>query len=180
MNSLAPPQPPSTPPRPANTPEMPPTPRPTRQRPPPGYYAALQNGQVATLAADVIFQPAKSDLADEHTLTSHFGLAAVEPEVMLQQALNGPDAVEWQEAIDYEISQLERLGTWKVVDSPPGVNLIPCHYVLAMKRGPDGEKLCARLVANNQCQKYGIDYFKTFAPTSNMATIHTVLAMAAQ
>jgi hypothetical protein len=71
---------------------------------------------------------------------------------------------------------------WKIVDSPPGANLIPCHYVLATKHGPDREKLKlhVRLVANGQHQKYGINYFETFMLTSNMATIHTVLTMAAQ
>jgi hypothetical protein len=109
-------------------------------------------------------------------------LAAAEPEPTLQQALNGPDAVEWKEAVDYEISQLEKLGTWEITDLPRGANVIPCHYVLATKRGPDGEKLKlrARLVANGQRQKFGVDYFDTFAPTANMITIRTVLTMAAQ
>jgi hypothetical protein len=59
------------------------------------------------------------------------------------------------------------------VDPPPHANLIPCHFVLATKRGPNGEKLKlrARLVANGQRQKYGVDYFDTFAPTSNMTSI---------
>lgn len=61
--------------------------------------------------------------------------------------------------------------------SASGANIIPCHFVLATKRGPDGEKLKlrARLVANGQRQKYGVDYFDTFAPTANMSTIRTVL-----
>jgi hypothetical protein len=133
------------------------------------------------------------DLTDEDSITNqlkltsppnhiHSAFATAEPEPTLQQALNGPDAVEWQEAIDYEISQLEKLGAWEIVDAPKNVNIIPCHYVLATKRGPDGEKLKlrARLVANGQRQQYGLDYSETFAPTSNMATIRTVLAMAAQ
>jgi hypothetical protein len=96
--------------------------------------------------------------------------------------LNGPDGVEWQEALDYKISQLEKLGTWEVADAPSGANIIPCHFVLATKHGPDSEKLKlhARLVANGQRQKYGVDYFDTFAPTANMSTICTVLTMAAQ
>jgi hypothetical protein len=104
---------------------------------------------------------------------TYYALATAEPEPTLQQALKGPDAAEWQEAIDYEISQLEKLGTWQIVDLPKGVNIIPCHFVLATKRGPNGEKLKlrARLVANGQHQEYGIDYRETFAPTSNMATI---------
>jgi hypothetical protein len=101
--------------------------------------------------------------------------AAAEAEPMLSQVLNGPDAIEWQEAIDYEISQLEKLGTLEVVTPPARANIIPCHYILATKRGPDGDKfkLHARLVANGQHQKYSLDYSETFAPTSNMATICT-------
>jgi hypothetical protein len=109
-------------------------------------------------------------------------LAAAEPELTLQQALNGPDGVEWQEAIDYEISQLKELGTWEVVDTPHSTNIIPCHFVLATKHGPNRVKLKlhAQLVANGQRQHYGADYFKTFVPTANMSIIHTVLMMATQ
>ena len=53
--------------------------------------------------------------------------------------------------------------------------------MLATKRGPDGEKLKlrARLVANGQHQKHGLDYSETFAPTTNMTTICTILTMVA-
>jgi hypothetical protein len=34
-------------------------------------------------------------------------------------------------------------------------------------------------VANGQCQKHGLDYSETFAPTTNMTTILTILAIAA-
>jgi hypothetical protein len=52
---------------------------------------------------------------------------------------------------------------------------------LATKRGADGEKLKlqAHLVANGQQQQYGLNYSETFAPTTNMTTIHTVLTIAA-
>jgi hypothetical protein len=52
---------------------------------------------------------------------------------------------------------------------------------LATKCGVDGEKLKlrARLVANGQRQQYGLDYIETFAPTTNMTTIRTVLTITA-
>lgn len=111
----------------------------------------------------------------------HWALAATEPKPMLKEALSGLDAEEWQEAIDYEIGQLKRLGTWEVVDTPRGANIIPCHFVLATKHSPNGEKLKlqAHLVANGQQQQEGLDYSETFAPTSHMTTIRTVLSMAA-
>lgn len=117
---------------------------------------------------------------EDEAFTYH-AFAAAEPKPTLKQALNGPDAAEWQEAIDYELNQLEKLGTWEIVDRPPHTNLIPSHYVLATKCGPNSEKLKLRahLVANGQLQKYGVDYSETFAPTSNMTTIQTVLSITA-
>src|SRR5882762_7556591 len=115
-------------------------------------------------------------------ITPHFMLAAMQAELTLNEALSRPDMQEWQAAIDYEIGQLEKLGAWKIVDPPRASNIIPCHFVLATKRGPDSEKLKlrARLVANGQRQKEGIDYTETFAPTTNMATIRTVLTTTTQ
>ena len=111
----------------------------------------------------------------------HWALAAAEPEPTLKEVLSGPDALEWQDATDYEIGQLEKLGVWKIVRPPPHANIIPCHYVLVTKHGPDGEKIKfhVQLVANGQCQKQGIDYSETSTPTTNMTTIRTVLTMAA-
>ena len=169
-----------SPPAPATPPKVPqalliPTaPRATCVRPPIGYYKALNEGESAAIA--------KIEEVDEEDSPAHWALAAAEPEPTLQQALNGPDAIEWQEAIDYQLSQLEKLGAWEVVNAPRNANIIPCHYVLVTKHGPNGEKLKlrARLVANGQRQQYGLDYSEMFAPTSNMSTIRAVLTMAAQ
>jgi hypothetical protein len=141
----------------------------------PGYYKALNDGErAATVLEDL--------LEENEEETTSWALASAERELTLKEALSGPDAEEWQQAIDYEIGQLEKLVTWEITDPPRGANIIPCHFVLATKRGPDGEKikLRARLVANGQRQEYGIDYQETFAPTSKMTTIQTVLSMAAK
>ena len=143
---------PSTPPRVPLQLPIPPTPRVTRIRPPPGFYRSLNQGETASIAIMNLLEASELDLTDEDSITNqlkltsppnhiHSAFATAEPEPTLQQALNGPDAVEWQEAIDYEISQLEKLGAWEIVDAPKNANIIPCHYVLATKRGPDGEKL---------------------------------------
>ena len=43
----------------------------------------------------------------------------------LDETLRSPDAGKWQEALEYEISQLERLDTWVVGDLPKGQVAIP-------------------------------------------------------
>ena len=57
----------------------------------------------------------------------------------LNDVLSGPHAKEWQTALDYKISQLEKLETWVIEDLPAGNNTIPCSTVLKEKCGLDGE-----------------------------------------
>ena len=57
-----------------------------------------------------------------NTLPPYFALIGPfnsEPQ-SLDKALCGPDAKQWQEALDYEIGQLEKLRTWVVEDLPKG------------------------------------------------------------
>ncbi|KAG2047745.1 hypothetical protein BDR06DRAFT_896810 [Suillus hirtellus] len=94
-----------------------PEPRTTRARPAPGYYSHLQQGERAAVAFETLQEASALDLLDEEAHL-HLALAAAQPEPTLQQALNGPDGEEWQEAVDYKISQLEKLGTWEIIDAP--------------------------------------------------------------
>ena len=66
------------------------------------------------------------------------GALGTEPR-SLNDALSGPHTKEWQTALDYEISQLEKLGTWVIEDLPKGHNTIPCSAMLKKKHGPDGK-----------------------------------------
>jgi len=63
-------------------------------------------------------------------------------------------------------------------------NIIPCHFVYWQQSvEPDGKKLQAACAIGGKwsaAKKEGIDYTETFAPTTNMATIRTVLTTAAQ
>ena len=66
------------------------------------------------------------------------GALGTEPK-SLDDALSGPHAKEWQTALDYEIGQLQKLGTWVIKDLPKGHTAIPCSAVLKEKHSPDGE-----------------------------------------
>ena len=66
------------------------------------------------------------------------GTLGTEPK-SLDDMLSGPHAKEWQTALDYEIGQLQKLGTLVIEDLPKGHTAIPCSVVLKEKRSPNGE-----------------------------------------
>jgi hypothetical protein len=68
-------------------------------------------------------------------LPPNFGLIGIigtEPQ-LLDEALHSSNAKEWQAALNYEISQLEKLRIWVIEDLPKGHTAIPCTEVLKEK-----------------------------------------------
>jgi hypothetical protein len=100
----------------------------------------------------------------------------------MDEALHGPDAQKWQEALNYEISQLKKMGTWIVEDLPAGHTAIPCTEVLRIKRGPDGkiQSYRVRIAAGGHRQVQGLNYTETFLAAEKMPTVRVVLANAAE
>lgn len=55
-----------------------------------------------------------------------------------RQALEGPHAKEWQEAMDEEYQSLLSNSTWTLIDLPPDRNEIGCKWVYKVKYNTDG------------------------------------------
>ncbi|SOV05550.1 uncharacterized protein UDID_18455 [Ustilago sp. UG-2017a] len=74
------------------------------------------------------------------------------------------------------------MGTWEVVNHPPGVPLVDSKVVLRLKLDADGVpiKHKARLVARGFTQREGIDYQETFSPVAPLGAIRAILALAVQ
>jgi hypothetical protein len=68
-------------------------------------------------------------LLQEYALAGAFGY---EPKT-LQEALETPNAKEWQAAHDYEVGQLEKLKMWRIVELPKGQYAIPHSEVFHKK-----------------------------------------------
>ncbi|KAJ3503727.1 hypothetical protein NLJ89_g8305 [Agrocybe chaxingu] len=100
----------------------------------------------------------------------------------LAEAQGRADWPMWEEAIQKELESLQKAGTWKVVERPPGKNIVGCKWVFRIKKDAFGriEKYKARLVARGFTQVYGVDYTETFAPVAKMASLRTILAIAAK
>jgi hypothetical protein len=143
----------------------------------PGEYAKLNDGKSANLA-----QIDFTHLDD--TIPTHFALATGsnnDPRTV-KEALEAHDAEQWQDAMDAEIRQLERLGTWKLVYPPTGVNVISSGFVFHRKHDYKGAVSShkARFVGKGYSQVYGVDYFETFAPSVKMSSLRVVLSIAAR
>src|SRR5277367_4136140 len=120
---------------------------------------------------------------DFNHLHDDFTLVATHPSdpKTLDKGLRGPDAKHWEKALQYEIGQLEKLGTWDVEDLPVGQTAIPCGEVVRVKRGPDGkiQSYRVRIVAGGHRQVEGVNYTETFSAAAKMPTVRAVLANAA-
>ena len=97
----------------------------------------------------------------------------------LAEAQARPDWPDWKDAMDREIAQLERLGTYELAPCPPDRKPIGCKWVFRLKRDSDGRivKHKARLVAQGFSQVPGIDYIETFAPVVRLETLRTLIAL---
>jgi hypothetical protein len=98
----------------------------------------------------------------------------------LRQARKSPEWPEWERAIQSELEQLNRMGTWRLVDKPPDSIPISNKFVFTKKRDNAGNtiKYKARLVAKGYAQRPGFDYVDTHSPVVRMESIRAILAIA--
>lgn len=85
--------------------------------------------------------------------------------ITVAEALSGPDAKKWKEAMAEELKSFEDNNAWELVDAPKSAGIVKCKWVF--KRKFDNEnnvKFRARLVAKGFSQQQGIDFDETFSP----------------
>jgi len=103
----------------------------------------------------------------------------VEPQ-SVEEAMAQPEWPKWKEAMDKEIGQHEKLGTYRRVELPEGRKPITCKWVFRIKRNAEGKitQFKARLVARGYAQIPGIDYDETFSPVMRTETLRLLCAIA--
>ena len=106
-----------------------------------------------------------------------------EPPQTLAQARQRPDAAEWIESYEKEVSSLMANNTWTARrwrDIPAGRRAIRCKLVFRKKMiGDKLDKYKCRIVAKGFSQVKGLDYFETWAPTVRDETVKICLTHAA-
>ena len=97
-----------------------------------------------------------------------------------REAMKSVHAAAWMQAMEREMGSMEEFGVWKLVQLPPGKNVMSCKWVYDIKRDVKGEvlKLKARLTARGFTQKEGRDFDATWAPTCRMRVFRMMMAEA--
>ncbi|KAK3256629.1 hypothetical protein CYMTET_34246 [Cymbomonas tetramitiformis] len=102
----------------------------------------------------------------------------------VKQAMGAPDANEWMEAIQTELEALitvkQALEMMDKEDVPPGVRLLDMALVLKVKldKHRQLQKRKARVCVRGNKQEYGVDYFDTFAPCTQLSSVRLVIILA--
>jgi len=99
-----------------------------------------------------------------------------------KKAIESPHVEQWQEAMDAELTAMEKLKVWEVVPRPQEVNVISSKWVYKLKRDASGEisRYKARIVARGFTQVFGTDYLETYAPVTRLETIRLLFALAVE
>jgi len=149
----------------------------------PKFTAGIQLPTVVGAPDQVLEGEGQADwimLMEDAMMVQTSEMEALEPP-SLASARHSPDWVEWERAIHVELDVLNEAGTWEMVDAPEGANIVGSKWVFRAKKDAAGivVRYKARLVAQGFSQVPGVDYFDTFAPVARLASIRTVLALAA-
>jgi transposase InsO family protein len=149
----------------------------------PGEEWAHDNSELECISNSSVDTPPISSmdaLIMDHILLSA-KLADADTPQSYHEAIMGPEAEEWQRAINEELWSHGLNNTWSdECTIPKGRKVIRTKWLFKKKR-ENGVvvRYKARLVAQGFRQQHGVDFGETFAPVARFTTYRTVLALAA-
>ena len=116
----------------------------------------------------------RSRLDSDVALMAEVAMTALNLPRSYEEAVNGPDSHNWNEAIECEFAAHKRNHTWTPVIRKPEMKPIGSKWVWAKKN--DG-RYKARLVALGFLQRYGVNFFETYAAVASMNSIRMLLSI---
>ena len=126
--------------------------------------------------------PISQFVSSKHLSLQHQSFIAAIDSIQIptsvQEALKDEN---WVQAMNEEMSALEKNGTWEIVERLGDKRPVGCRWIYTVKYPFDGtlDRYKARLIAKGYTQTYGIDYEETFSPVAKMNTMRILLSLAA-
>ena len=95
------------------------------------------------------------------------------------QAMAGDDPDKYIEAMKEEITNLQQMKTWDLVNHEPSMKVLTGTWAFRLKHTPDGDtyRYRSRFCVSGDQLEYGIHYFETFAPVIHWSTIQLMLIL---
>ena len=142
------------------------------------FQAALDHG----LSSVPSMPPSEGDINPDPSTNALLSPHSTEDTLSQSQMLKAPDRAEFEKVQIPEIRGLEKLGVFqyhKIASLPRGAQLLNSIWSYRRKRKPTGELLKhkARICTDGSQQKFGIDYWETYAPVVNWSTVRLVLVL---
>ncbi|MBW0481737.1 hypothetical protein O181_021452 [Austropuccinia psidii MF-1] len=105
---------------------------------------------------------------------------ANDPPATYQSALKSKDKEAWVLAIEKELTTMNNLNVWEVVELKKDYKIVGTTWVFKLKRDHQNNiiKHKARLCAQGFTQTLGIDFDKTYAPTGRLNSLRALIAHA--
>lgn len=97
-----------------------------------------------------------------------------------EEAMQTPDAENWQSAMKRELKSLEEANTFEFIAKPKGVTPLRPKWVYKIKKGPHGLIYKARLTVKGCAQVAGRDFTETYSPTASKGALRFFCAIAAK
>ncbi|MCO5581729.1 hypothetical protein L7F22_035618 [Adiantum nelumboides] len=131
-------------------------------------------------AADALYRQVLQAFSDDDFDSLLLVVETID-EISLDEALSGPEASSWRQAMDSKYQSLMANGTWQLVPAPPNRNLVTCKWLLHKKFHADGSvsRYKARLVACGFTQIPSMDYSETFSHVLCITSFRVLIAIAA-
>lgn len=143
-----------------------------------GLSTQVQEAQ--DLPAEPDHEPATGGLDDGATCLLAYALTATGIPQSYEEARRSPQWPMWQEAMNKELSKMDKYRVWEVVDERPGMRLLDGRWVYSMKIDtetghPTTPK--ARWVARGFRQVKGLDYNELHASVAHKDSLRAFLAL---
>ncbi|XP_019430368.1 PREDICTED: uncharacterized protein LOC109337777 [Lupinus angustifolius] len=144
------------------------------------YHFTLATGCMTTPSSKIKY-PISNFISYDYLSHAHkhysLGISYVITPDSYQEAILNES---WQQAINSELSALQKNGTRTITNLPDNKRAIGSKWIFKIKHKPDGsvERFKARLVAKGYNQTEGVYYHDNFSPIVKMTTIRVLLSLA--